>query len=226
MPPRQRYAIATVGSVASHIVVLLLVGLLAGRAPTRPPVLIPIELTMAGAAGRTIELAGGGRPDAKPKPEQSPAASQGPEEAEPSSPGTEDEPAPAAPKVLTSERGEEPVGETGEGTEASGEGGDRQNPAGPSRGPGVVGGPAPVYPKDALDRSLEGQVTVEAEIAPDGSVSSVSVAESSGHQVLDNAAARAVRRGWTFEPALEEGEPAAGSVTVTFEFRSGEVERK
>jgi protein TonB len=226
MPPGRRYAVATASSVAAHAILLVLIGLLAGRTPVRPAVLIPIELTMAGAAGAQVELSAGGRADADTKPERAPSTAPEPERKKPSSPGGPAETAPAPPRILTSKTGAEPAGDTGEGSEATGPGGQQQEPAGPTRGPGVVGGPAPVYPKDALDRGLEGRVTVKALIAADGSVSSVEIAESSGHPLLDQAAARAVRRGWTFDPALENGEPAAGSATVTFQFTSGQVERK
>ncbi|MBN1458363.1 MAG: energy transducer TonB [Armatimonadetes bacterium] len=223
MPARRRYGIATTSSLAVHMLVLLVVGLFAARTPVRPEVLIPVELTMTGQAGDQVELGGGGHPEATPKESLSPSAAPTPVKKPPSSPGVEKKAAPAAPKVLTSEGGTEPVGAVDEGKEKSGAGGEAETPAGPTTGPGVMGGTPPIYPKDALDRGLAGTVSLAVDVAPDGSISSVAVAKSSGHEVLDHAAIRAVRRDWTFQPGLKEGEPAPGSVTITFEFTSGKV---
>jgi protein TonB len=43
------------------------------------------------------------------------------------------------------------------------------------------------------------------------------VAESSGHEDLDDAA-RAAASDWTFAPALEDGEPVAGTLRVPVRF--------
>jgi len=127
--------------------------------------------------------------------------------------------------VVTSPRGEEPAGATGAGREAQGPGGQEHQPAGPTHGPGIVGGPLPGYPKDAQDRGLEGRVTLSVTVASDGSVTSVEVAESSGHRLLDEAAVRAVRQGWTFTAGMDRGQPAGGRVSLTFEFRQARVTR-
>ncbi len=226
MPAGRRYGIATSSSVAFHVVLLLVICLLAARTPARPEVLIPIELSLVGEAGGQVELGGGGRPEAEPKEAPAPSPGREPSAKKPSSKGEAPKPAPAPPKVLTSEKGEEPAGPVGEGEEAAGPGGPEKKPAGPTRGPGVMGGAAPTYPKDALDRGLEGKVSLAVVVAPDGSVSSISVAQSSGHHILDQAAVRAVKRDWQFQAALKDGEATSGSVTVTFEFSSGKVETK
>ncbi len=212
--------------MAFHIALLLLICLLAGRTPAAPEVLIPIELSLVGEAGGQVELGGGGQPEAEPKEVSAPAPSPEPSPEKPTSEGEAAEPAPAAPEVLTSEKGEEPAAPVGEGEEEAGPGGPEEKPAGPTRGPGAAGGSAPTYPKDALDRGLEGKVSLSVAVAADGAVSSVSVAHSSGHDILDQAAVRAVKRDWRFLAALENGEPTSGSITVTFEFTSGKVEVK
>jgi len=51
------------------------------------------------------------------------------------------------------------------------------------------------------------------------------VAESSGHALLDEAAVRAVKQGWTFQPAMTKGKPASGKVTVIFVFSGASVKR-
>jgi protein TonB len=226
MPAGRRYRIATSSSVAFHVILLLLICLLAGRTPAVPEILIPVELTLVGAAGGQVELGGGGQPEAEPEEARVSSPGREPVTEKPSSKGATPKPAPAPPKVLTSETSEEPAPPVGEGTEAAGPGGPEEKPAGPTRGPGVVGGSAPTYPKDALDRGLEGEVSIAVSVAGDGSVSSASVAHSSGHDILDQAAVRAVKRDWRFLAALENGEPVADSVTVTFEFKSGKVEAK
>ena len=223
MPTRKRYGIATASSLAVHFCVLLIVGLFAARTPVRPEVLIPVELTMTGQAGDQVELGGGGHPEAAPKESLSPSVAAAPVKKPPSSAGVAKKTAPAAPKILTSKGGTEPVGSTGEGQEKSGTGGEAETPAGPTKGPGVIGGTPPIYPKDALDRGLAGTVSLAVEVAPDGSVAAVAVEKSSSHDVLDQAAARAVRRDWKFQPGLKDGEPVPGSVTITFEFVSGKV---
>jgi len=226
MPARRRYGIATAFSLAFHLALLLLVGLLGARTPVQPDILIPVELTLSGQAGGQIELGGGGHPEAAPKEAEHPSTAPEPAKEQPSSKGGEAKAAPAAPKILTSDKGAEPAGPVAAGAEAEGAGGEQKKPAGPTKGPGVLGGTPPIYPKDALDRGLEGKVSLSVTVAANGSVSSVSVAQSSGHELLDAAAIRAVKRDWKFQPGLKEGEPASGSVTVTFEFTSGKVESR
>ena len=219
---RDRYRIATASSVAFHAVALMVIGLLAARTPVRPEVLIPIELTVSEQAADRLDL-GGGKPDAL---ETKAAASTAPRAAAkpPSSPGGRAKAAPAAPRILTSRKGAEPAGATGAGRDRAGPGGQSDQPAGPTKGPGIVGGLPPVYPKDALDGGLEGRVSLSVTVATDGSVSTVAVAKGSGHQILDDAAVRAVKRGWSFQPALKNGKPAAGTITITFEFSAGKVQ--
>ena len=217
-----RYGIATASSVGFHLIVLILVGLLAARVPARPEVLIPVELTISGQQAEQLEL-GGGRPDA-PVTQTVVSTAPRPSRKPPSSPGGPKRAAPSAPRVLTSRKGSTAAGPTGAGRDRTGPGGASDVPSGPTKGPGIAGGPAPVYPKDALDSGLEGRVSLTVAIGPDGSVSGVSVAKSSGHQILDDAAVRAVKRDWVFQPALKNGKPVAGAVTVVFEFSSGKVQ--
>ena len=62
-------------------------------------------------------------------------------------------------------------------------------------------------------------------VGADGSMKAASVSQSSGQKLLDDAAVRAVRNGWTFKPAMQNGKPVAGTVTVTFVFSAGKVKR-
>jgi protein TonB len=224
MPATRRFGIATGSSLLVHALVLVLVGLSASRAPLPSQLLIPIELTVQERSGQTLSLGGGGQPTAAPKPAPS---SRPPEPAKgaPSSKGGKARAAPAAPRVLTSRKGEEPSGPTGAGQEKAGPGGQQSTSGGPSRGPGILGGGLPTYPKNALDRGLEGTVVLSVEVDEKGVVGSVTVTKSSGHELLDAAAIRAVKQGWAFAPALKEGLPAAGTISVTFEFSDAAVKR-
>jgi protein TonB len=219
---RDRYGIATASSVAFHTLALVVIGLLAARAPARPEVLIPIELTVSEQADDRLDL-GGGRPEGR-QPRAAASPTSRPTARPPSSAGGRAKAAPAAPRVLTSSKGKEPAGAIGAGRDPAGPGGQGDQPAGPTKGPGLIGGPAPVYPKDALDGGLEGRVSLSVTVAGDGSVSAVAVASSSSHQILDDAAVRAVKRGWSFQPALKGGKPVAGRIIITFEFSAGKVQ--
>lgn len=74
------------------------------------------------------------------------------------------------------------------------------------------------YPRAAIALRREGTVMVVAEIDPDGKVGDVSITESSGYAVLDDAAAAHVRAR-LFEPARDGGTPirVRAHIPVTFE---------
>jgi protein TonB len=57
-----------------------------------------------------------------------------------------------------------------------------------------------LYPADALRRGLEGEVTILVELGEDGRILDASIASGSGHQLLDDAAVRAVKRLGTLGP--------------------------
>lgn len=80
--------------------------------------------------------------------------------------------------------------------------------------------PAPRYPPQALRHGERGTVVVRAEIGPDGVPTAVSIVSGSGSRLLDRAALDAVRR-WRFHPAVADGQPTVGSVTVPIEFNPG-----
>lgn len=77
--------------------------------------------------------------------------------------------------------------------------------------------PAPHYPRTALRAGIEGTVQVQVDIGPDGVPTSVALASGSGHRELDRAAMDAVRR-WRFRPAMANGQPTAGRITVPIQF--------
>ncbi|MEM1451776.1 MAG: energy transducer TonB [Planctomycetota bacterium] len=78
---------------------------------------------------------------------------------------------------------------------------------------------APRYPPQARARRLQGTCKLLCVIGADGRVKSVTVATSSGHEILDDAAVDAVRR-WRFKPALgANGKAAEDTVLVPVTFR-------
>jgi len=78
-----------------------------------------------------------------------------------------------------------------------------------------------VYPRQAVRRGWEGQSVVAVEVLPDGSVGRTSLAKSSGHEVLDQAAQEAVRS-WKFgtESEKEKAIPQYVDIPVTFKLRA------
>ncbi|MCD2340766.1 energy transducer TonB [Ideonella azotifigens] len=82
----------------------------------------------------------------------------------------------------------------------------------------LPGNPLPVYPEAAREDGLEGRVAMWVEVQADGLVGEVRWAQTSGTRLLDQAARDAVRR-WRFAPALQAGEPVAGRLLLTLQFR-------
>jgi len=75
----------------------------------------------------------------------------------------------------------------------------------------------PPYPEQARRLRLEGTVVLEALVGGGGTVDDLAVHASSGHQLLDAAALRAVRN-WLFEPGRRNGLPVTTKVMVPVRF--------
>ena len=228
-----RYQIAITVSLVVHGLLIVLLGLGIWCSPTvRRQVLIPIELAIAeqvepqpAETAAIVVTASQPQPTTEQPPEQKVVAGglKLAKTYQPSGFNKQVKPGPAAPAILTSKNGTEAAGQVANGVDKAGEGGGEEGPAGPTYGPAVVSGPMPVYPKGALDQDLEGKVSLTVKISSAGSVESVSVKSSSGHEMLDRAAVRAVQRGWLFKSGMTAGKSAAGEITVTFEFSGGTV---
>ncbi len=82
--------------------------------------------------------------------------------------------------------------------------------------------PAPTYPSEARRRGWEGTVLLSVEILENGRPERITVKQSSGYAVLDEAALGAVRR-WTFIPAQRNGQPirSQAEVPIVFSLRKG-----
>ena len=77
--------------------------------------------------------------------------------------------------------------------------------------------PRPSYPLLARLRGWEGRVLLEARVGPDGRPLEVRVLESSGHEILDQAA-RGTVAAWRFHPARGENGPIESTVRVPVRF--------
>ena len=77
--------------------------------------------------------------------------------------------------------------------------------------------PDPIYPDHAQEMGWEGKVLLKVHVQANGKPSTVTIAKSSGHQELDDAAVKAVTK-WTFKPAMRGDTPTDGFVTVPITF--------
>ena len=78
--------------------------------------------------------------------------------------------------------------------------------------------PAPAYPRRALQQRLTGTVMLEVLVGLEGQPLAVTVARSSGHRELDEAARVQVLKRWRFQPATRDGlaVQAIGMVPIEF----------
>ena len=77
--------------------------------------------------------------------------------------------------------------------------------------------PPPPYPSIARRRGYEGVVMLSVKVLADGSVGELRIKETSGHLMLDRAAAKAVKK-WKFKPAFREDVPVSMWVEVPIRF--------
>lgn len=96
-----------------------------------------------------------------------------------------------------------------------------ESPSGHFEGPKLnadyLHNPRPDYPAQAKRMGWEGRVVLRVEVLANGNAGAVSVARSSGHELLDEAALEAVRR-WKFVPAKRDGTAVNSSVNVPINF--------
>ncbi len=99
------------------------------------------------------------------------------------------------------------------------------SPSLPPRPAARFDNPRPWYPRMARRRGMEGRVTLEVTVSPDGRVTAIRVQHSSGFRLLDDAALETVKT-WRFLPARRGGSPVSGTVVVPIRFRlrGGNVE--
>jgi protein TonB len=157
--------------------------------------------------------------DIAPIPQPRPATPAATHERRSVAPPTHD----TAASTIVSDTGNQPTADTGSDT-------DDTLPPGPDIGPGSEpapmqlayrAAPAPAYPRVALQRQWSGTVLLQVLVDVDGRPLDVSIARSSGHRELDEAARQQVLKRWSFQPATRDGAPvqAIGLVPVEFNLR-------
>lgn len=136
-------------------------------------------------------------PKPKPKPEPKPVTQPRPVEQQPAEPVPQAEPevaeeAPVAPDMASSEPAPAVA-----------------PPGLPDRDPdyqaAYLKNPPPAYPMVARRMGWQGRVVLNVEVLASGQPGQVELHQSSGHDVLDNAAIKAVR-GWRFVAARQGGQ--------------------
>jgi protein TonB len=85
-------------------------------------------------------------------------------------------------------------------------------------GAAYLSNPKPVYPALAKRMGLEGKVRLKVLVSREGSALKIEIAQSSGHEILDKAAAEAVKN-WRFTPARQGDSPVDEWVLVPVAFR-------
>lgn len=83
---------------------------------------------------------------------------------------------------------------------------------------GYLNNPVPNYPAVAQRRGLQGKVVLKIHVLASGQPDNVTVAKSSGYDILDEAAVKAVT-GWVFDPAKRGQKPIDGWVNVPINFK-------
>ena len=83
--------------------------------------------------------------------------------------------------------------------------------------PQYGGNPKPPYPEVARRRGYEGTVRLKVEVLASGKVGEIRIKESSGYEVLDHSALKAVKE-WSFIPARFAGIPVKTTVIVPVTF--------
>lgn len=83
----------------------------------------------------------------------------------------------------------------------------------------------PPYPPLSRRLGEQGKVGLHILIAPDGRVSNVEVAHSSGIQRLDDAARDWVRANWLYRPATRDGKPVASEIEAMVVFNLKTAQR-
>ena len=76
----------------------------------------------------------------------------------------------------------------------------------------------PAYPRKAKLAKIQGYVTMEVTINPDGTVSHAQVTEAKPPRLFDAAAIAAIKR-WKFRPKIVDGTPQAQRAKQTIEFK-------
>lgn len=88
----------------------------------------------------------------------------------------------------------------------------------PSANAGYLRNPAPDYPSFAQRRGWEGTVLLRVHVLASGLPSEIQIQKTSGRDLLDEAAVKAVKR-WTFVPSKRGDQALDGWVSVPIDFK-------
>jgi TonB family protein len=97
-----------------------------------------------------------------------------------------------------------------------------QGGSGDSKSGSRIFGSIPVYPAKARESGREGSLILRLYIAPDGSVSDITIRVSSGYTPFDEAAEHAVRK-WRFRPVYKNGVAVSRIHDVRVKFRLKDI---
>ncbi len=78
--------------------------------------------------------------------------------------------------------------------------------------------PHPRYPAQARSLGQEGTVKIRINIDPQGQVKTNEILTSSGYPLLDEAACQTILKKWRFTPAMKNGQPTQGQLTISITF--------
>ncbi|WP_051911371.1 energy transducer TonB [Methylomicrobium agile] len=195
------------------------------------PLVMAVELLTAPApqAARPAPPVVQPKPEPEPvKPKKAPAPPKKPPTVrKPAVPAPAPRPVPAAPPEPTSAAKAETAASAPASTEARPQlPVPAASPAQPKAEPfteanyraNYKSNPKPEYPRLAKSRGWQGKVLLRVQVTADGHSAAVAVQQSSGHELLDEAAVEAVRQ-WTFIPAKRGDAPIASAVTVPIQFK-------
>jgi protein TonB len=156
------------------------------------------------------------KPEPKPKPKPEPKPKPRPVEQQPAEPAPQAEPevaeeAPAAPDAASSESAQPAAAPPGL----------------PDRDPdyqaAYLKNPPPAYPMVARRMGWQGRVVLNVEVLASGLPGQVKLHQGSGHDVLDNAALKAVRN-WRFVAARQGGQAVTKWFLIPIPFILKEAE--
>lgn len=210
--------------------------------PTAPPDFAPVPESIRSAPKPKSKLAALKRQEAaiqsRPRPAPKPAKPAQPPRVVAKAAGTEPTPrperirpalamaAPSAPdwSVATTGGGKIPVGDDGR-TPVGGSGNTTAVASASSAAAPIEtglrplpGNPLPRYPPQARQRGIEGRVLLRLTVNAAGRVEMVSVARSSGNELLDEEARRTVSR-WRFHPPQRRDPAIVAQVPIVFRLR-------
>lgn len=245
MNKKKRFGVGFIGSVIFHLLAAVLLAVLGLLIVPQPKDKV-IEMEMVDMAGGGGGGGGGGAVivphKSPPAPKTEPDAitekkENEPEQTQPETGQNNSTEETAAPQgAVAGDGGGSGTGTgggngsgngTGNGSgsgSGSGSGGGNGSGVGDGNGDydnsaGASGSGSAHYDEDAVERGIQGSVTVRGLLGADGSIQSASVIESSGNSTIDNMGIRDMYAG-SYSPARnKEGKPIASYVRRTFTYK-------